>query len=464
MKITQLHAENVHGYLPLEINFFDDLTFLTGLNGSGKTSALRLIMALLTPNIHELGAMVFSYAAVTAFDGEREIKISAQKGVDGLILEISSIDEKLKVSKGELELLTESKRDEPRSQIREAFQSNNVFQQIAKLSTPMFLGLDRRFFVPGMISEEFDDVRRREYMARRYWPEDLSSRNSAVSASLIEVNYLVVSRMQEIRAAQEDLDEKLRREFFTKAFEYKPSDFLAKGPKMPSRAELDKYRQQLTKIEHAAEGDKIPVPEIRQALTQFFERMNKVIDSLEKNSAVKKKKGEPKRPPDKSKENLFFGSEDYVEWIINRPQADRIINHLELLTEYIESRKSLRDPINRFRQLVNDFLSQTNKEVQVAANGQVTVSVNGSDDQRPISALSSGERQLLVMLAHLSLNPNLVGSGIFIVDEPELSLHIDWQEKFVDAIRSANPNVQMILATHSPAIILDRTEACCSLS
>ena len=68
------------------------------------------------------------------------------------------------------------------------------------------------------------------------------------------------------------------------------------------------------------------------------------------------------------------------------------------------------------------------------------------------------------MLAHLSLNQRLAVSGVFIVDEPELSLHIDWQEKFVDAIQKANPNVQLILATHSPAIILDRTESCRTLS
>jgi predicted ATP-binding protein involved in virulence len=55
MKITRLQAENVHGYLPLDIEFFEDLTFLTGLNGSGKTTVLRLLMALLTPNIDELG-------------------------------------------------------------------------------------------------------------------------------------------------------------------------------------------------------------------------------------------------------------------------------------------------------------------------------------------------------------------------------------------------------------------------
>jgi predicted ATP-binding protein involved in virulence len=64
------------------------------------------------------------------------------------------------------------------------------------------------------------------------------------------------------------------------------------------------------------------------------------------------------------------------------------------------------------------------------------------------------------MLGHLALNPDLAHSGVFIVDEPELSLHIDWQEKFIDAILAANPSVQFILATHSPAIILDRDDKC----
>ncbi|MDP1990183.1 MAG: AAA family ATPase [Syntrophales bacterium] len=328
----------------------------------------------------------------------------------------------------------------------------------------MFLGLDRRFFVPGSNTEDLDELRRREYMARRSWPADPAFRGTTAVASLVEVNYLVVTRMQEIRAQQEQLDERLRGQFFKKAFEYKPSDILGIGANLPSRAELDKYRQQLTKIEQAAEGVRIPVPEIQASLTHFFERMSLVVDSLNKSAKTTKSKKDSKRSTEKSKEESPTVDKDYIEWIINRPQADRILEHLRLLNEYIENRNSLRDPINRFLSLVNGFLSQTKKQVNVASNGQLTVSLNGKAESRPISALSSGERQLLVMLAHLSLNPNLEGSGVFIVDEPELSLHMDWQEKFVDAIREANPRVQIILATHSPAIILDRIESCRSLS
>lgn len=464
MKVTRLKATNVHGYLPISVDFFEDITFLTGLNGSGKTSALRLLMALLAPNIAELASIVFSEAEVVVSDNGDNIFIKATRSPEGIKIQTTAASGLLEVGTSELEMFLEMKRrEEPRSPIQERWLSSPVYQSIRKMSTPMFLGLDRRFFVPGSISEDMDDVRRREYMARRYWPEDSAVRGTTASASLIEVNYLVITRMQEIRASQERLDENLRTQFFAKAFEYKPSNLLGKGPRLPSRAELDRYREQLTEIERAAEGVKIPVPEIQAALANFFERMSQVVDSLESSAKISRAKKDPKRPTDKSRSEPF-SENDFVEWIVNKPQADKILEHLVLLGDYIENRKSLRNPIDRFLLLVNGFLSQTKKKVEVAANGQLTVSLEGGSDPRSITALSSGERQLLVMLAHLSLNPSLEGSGVFIVDEPELSLHIDWQEKFVDAIRKANPNVQLILATHSPAIILDCVESCISMS
>jgi len=51
MKIRNFSAEKVHGYLTLHVEFFDDLTFLTGINGSGKTSVIYSIVALITPNL-----------------------------------------------------------------------------------------------------------------------------------------------------------------------------------------------------------------------------------------------------------------------------------------------------------------------------------------------------------------------------------------------------------------------------
>ena len=41
------------------------------------------------------------------------------------------------------------------------------------------------------------------------------------------------------------------------------------------------------------------------------------------------------------------------------------------------------------------------------------------------------------------------------MDEPEASLHIEWQQKLIAMIRELNPNVQIILTTHSPAVIME---------
>ena len=42
-----------------------------------------------------------------------------------------------------------------------------------------------------------------------------------------------------------------------------------------------------------------------------------------------------------------------------------------------------------------------------------------------------------------------------LMDEPEISLHIEWQQKLISLIRKINPNAQIILSTHSPALIMD---------
>lgn len=41
------------------------------------------------------------------------------------------------------------------------------------------------------------------------------------------------------------------------------------------------------------------------------------------------------------------------------------------------------------------------------------------------------------------------------MDEPEVSLHVEWQQRLISLIRQLNPNVQIVLTTHSPAVIMD---------
>lgn len=67
--------------------------------------------------------------------------------------------------------------------------------------------------------------------------------------------------------------------------------------------------------------------------------------------------------------------------------------------------------------------------------------------------LSSGEKQMLIILLTVLVQNH--GHRVLFMDEPEVSLHIEWQQKLIGLIRDLNPNVQIILTTHSPAVIMD---------
>jgi ABC-type Mn2+/Zn2+ transport system ATPase subunit len=72
MKINSFEAKNVHGYLNYYIDFFSELTFLIGINGSGKTSALKLILGLITPSFQYLNQIDYEFAELKCSTTELE--------------------------------------------------------------------------------------------------------------------------------------------------------------------------------------------------------------------------------------------------------------------------------------------------------------------------------------------------------------------------------------------------------
>jgi predicted ATPase len=75
------------------------------------------------------------------------------------------------------------------------------------------------------------------------------------------------------------------------------------------------------------------------------------------------------------------------------------------------------------------------------------------DDQReiPLGQLSSGEKQVLRLL----IEQLRVDISSILIDEPELSMHVDWQRELISSMRALNPHSQIILATHSPEIMAE---------
>jgi predicted ATP-binding protein involved in virulence len=71
------------------------------------------------------------------------------------------------------------------------------------------------------------------------------------------------------------------------------------------------------------------------------------------------------------------------------------------------------------------------------------------------TALSSGEQHELVLLYELLFKVDK--TWLVLLDEPEISLHVGWQQQFLDDLQEIVKlsNVDVIMATHSPVVIGD---------
>ncbi|WP_416901352.1 AAA family ATPase [Micromonospora echinospora] len=129
----------------------------------------------------------------------------------------------------------------------------------------------------------------------------------------------------------------------------------------------------------------------------------------------------------------------------NDPKLRRVVNLIDQVEERIEeimkTRSALQDLVTR--------LMGRNKRVQFTDEAIFVELL--SQQQISLSRLSSGEKQLLRIL----VESTMAGPHVMIIDEPELSMHIDWQRKLLSAMRTVNPESQIIVATHSPEIMAD---------
>jgi predicted ATPase len=152
-----------------------------------------------------------------------------------------------------------------------------------------------------------------------------------------------------------------------------------------------------------------------------------------------------------------------ITWLQLLPQAERVEIIYRFIETFNKQNEKIFSNVKRYQDLVNSFFSDGNKKLDFTSNGTVIVGLP-NDLQRPLTALSSGESHILVILTQLFFNPKRETANILIIDEPELSLHIKWQESFVSAVQTASERLQIILATHSPSIFLDNIDKCVDLS
>ena len=118
-------------------------------------------------------------------------------------------------------------------------------------------------------------------------------------------------------------------------------------------------------------------------------------------------------------------------------------------------KKNARKSIDQFIEIVNIFLldGEDGKNIKITNDGTIYFETSYTNQKIDITYLSSGEKQLVNLFANFIFKVSDMKNGIFVADEPELSLHLRWQTKFIKQLHQINPNIQLIFATHSPELV-----------
>ena len=143
---------------------------------------------------------------------------------------------------------------------------------------------------------------------------------------------------------------------------------------------------------------------------------------------------------------LYHLQRKYLDYQVNI--GNRII--AELQAGHADAAQQLSLPKQRFQDMIDDLFADTGKKI-VRTENEIRFSQIG-ETLVPYQ-LSSGEKQMLAILLTVLVEDNQ--HYVLFMDEPEVSLHIEWQKRLIDLCVELNPNVQIILTTHSPAVVMN---------
>jgi predicted ATP-binding protein involved in virulence len=122
-----------------------------------------------------------------------------------------------------------------------------------------------------------------------------------------------------------------------------------------------------------------------------------------------------------------------MEGFIDAPDGDE-----QQRTNYVQNYKKIYESLSHF---LTGYDEPFKSSFEFVRNGQ----------KFGYEHLSMGEKQILLLLLMVSNTDQQ--PCIFLMDEPDLSMHIDWKEILVKELHSLNPNMQIILTTHAPSVI-----------
>ena len=159
-----------------------------------------------------------------------------------------------------------------------------------------------------------------------------------------------------------------------------------------------------------------------------------------------------------TKRRLEQLEELYANGSINSTDNVLLRYFLGKFAEVMSKTREMESRVEAFVERANTYLAQSTdeKQLQYSANTmKVAVFDKWTNSNIDFDSLSSGEKQVLSLMAHMYLGTR---KKIVLIDEPELSLSIEWQRRILPDIADAPTCAQLLAITHSPFIFENKLD------
>lgn len=449
MQINRLIIKGLYGYIDKNIDFNSDLTLLVGINGSGKTSVLNILNWVLKPSIPNL--CVTEFASIQLFftfentaykilcehtEFALTYKISTdKKEYNPLVVKISIPPFHIKNdTQIEKELLEEYLTLTPEKKEKE------TWNLISTFPTPTILGLDRNTSPQYTEKSEFSiGITANE----RYRREMKKIDDNQNLSPLDKVKEIVNTEYRKSKNLILSLTRDLKNDLMLATFH---ADITLKSVSsgIKNKLILEEIENVEKKVNEyfVTNQQNILTKKEKSTITTYFEQLKKITESYQ---------ADPKNETTK----ILYG--------LNANRFTKINKLLKEFERFELKSNEIFEQINTFIDALNFFFKDSAKQLLFKEDTAElmfhTLDKEGKiiKDYKDIKFLSSGEQQILILFSYIAFNSQ--DGRIFIIDEPELSLHVKWQEEFLAQLERVTPKfTQIILATHSPILANKKKE------
>lgn len=438
MQIIELEVSKLYGYIDKKINFYEDINLLVGINGAGKTSILNILNWLLQPAVARLSVTEFNKITLKFYYKNIYYSLVCEHIKNELTYSLYSSDGEeyypLNVPISHHPRVIGNNRDieshliDQYKYLRPDENEEKIWYFIHSLPSPVVIGLDRSIYAEEPNGELY------------------ISKNSNMNNSESVTNY--DSPLDRIKKIVNINYRKRKNSILTMTNNLKNSLMISAFDEGITKSVLNDKNFKLITIEDINYSE--------DKLRKYFKNLEKGVVS-----------GKDSIKIDRYFENLKYIVRDYennkddevseIIYKLNINQFSKVEDLLKDFEKFEIRTHSVMRKIDEYLETLNFFLKDSSKKI-IFKEDTSEIAFHTLDKEgnvllknKDIRNLSSGEQQILILFSYIAFNKN--EGRVFIIDEPELSLHIKWQEHFLEKLNIIRPEgTQLILATHSPIL------------